>query len=103
MRPRLQPPGRREFLRAMAGTAVLALPRVTFARGAAEAGFSVSILGERLRLIAGAGNNVVAFGGPKGTLLVDAGDGTRTSEILQGAGTTAPPGKPKDSSPSSHT
>jgi cyclase len=73
----------------MAGTAVLALPRVTFARGAAQAGFSVSILGERLRLIAGAGNNVVAFGGPRGTLLVDAGDGTRTSEILQGAGTVS--------------
>src|SRR5215471_14356760 len=74
--------GRREFLHALAGAAALALPRVT----RAQAGFSVSILAERLRLITGAGNNVIAFGGPKATLLVDAGDGSHTRDILQGAG-----------------
>src|SRR5689334_8737928 len=76
-------PGRREFLQALAaGTAAFAFPRAARAQTAA----SVSILGERMRLIAGAGNNVIAFGGPKGTLLVDAGDGTSARDILQGAG-----------------
>src|ERR1051325_3684361 len=75
-------PGRRQFLQALAGTAALALPRAAWA----QAGPSVSILGERIRLVTGAGNNIIAFGGPKATLLVDAGDG-KHADILQGAGT----------------
>jgi len=81
-----QYPGRREFLlQALAGTAALALPRV----GWTQSEFSVSIIAGRMRLVTGAGNNVIAFGGPsasEGTLLVDAGDGSHTRDILKGTG-----------------
>jgi glyoxylase-like metal-dependent hydrolase (beta-lactamase superfamily II) len=85
MKPRLRDSGRREFLQTLAGAAVLALPRITFA----QTGPSVTPLGERLRLITGAGNNIVAFGGPAATLLVDAGNGTHAGDILQGATTVS--------------
>src|SRR5207248_6835780 len=85
MSPRLLHPGRRAFLQALAGTAVLALPRAA----RAQPGYAVSILGERMRLITGAGNNIIAFGGPTATLLVDAGNGTHTRDILQGAATVS--------------
>ena len=58
-------PGRREFLQAMAGalgTMPLALPR---APQAAQAGPSATKLGERVTLITGAGNNVIALAGDK--------------------------------------
>ena len=84
---RVSDSGRREFLQALAGVAALALPRAAFPQSSAQPGISVAILGERMRLVTGAGNNVIAFGGPKDTLLVDAGDGTHTRDILQGAGT----------------
>src|SRR3954471_23585163 len=83
MSPRLLHPGRREFLQALAGTAVLALPR----SAPAQPRSSVSILGERIRLITGAGNNVIAFGGPAATMLVDAGNGPHTVAMYQGAAT----------------
>jgi cyclase len=82
MTPRLLHPGRRAFLQALASTAILALPRAA----RAQPGYSFSILGERMRLITGAGNNIIAFGGPTATLLVDAGNGTHTRDILEGAG-----------------
>jgi len=85
MTPRLQQSGRREFLRALAGTAVLALPRMTLA----QAGSSVTPLGARLRLITGAGNNVIALAGDNGSLLVDSGDAAHARDLLQGAGTVS--------------
>jgi cyclase len=82
MRPRLEHSGRREFLRALAGTAVLALPRMTLA----QAGPLVTPLGARLRLITGPGNNVIALAGDNGSLLVDSGDAAHARDLLQGAG-----------------
>ena len=82
MKPRLRHSGRREFLRALAGTAVLALPRTT----TAQAGPSVTPLGPRLRVISGAGNNVIALAGDNGSLLVDSGDAAHARDLLQGAG-----------------
>ena len=78
----VQSPGRREFLQALAGTAALALPRASWA----QAGLSVTPIGARVRLLTGAGNNIIAFGDPRATLLVDSGDGTHVRDILQGAG-----------------
>jgi glyoxylase-like metal-dependent hydrolase (beta-lactamase superfamily II) len=78
----LERPGRREFLQALAGAAALALPRTTVA----QAGPSVTRLGERVRLITGAGNNVIALAGDNGSLLVDAGDAAHAADLLQGAG-----------------
>jgi len=82
MKPRLRHSGRREFLRALAGTAVLALPRTT----TAQAGPSVTPLGPRLRVISGAGNNVIALAGDNGSLLVDSGDAAHARDLLLGAG-----------------
>jgi cyclase len=79
---RIESPGRREFLQALAGTAALALPRASWAQSAP----SVTPLGSRLRLITGAGNNVVALAGDAGSLLVDAGDAAHVHDLLQGAG-----------------
>ena len=54
----------------MAGAAALALPRATWA----QTGPSVAKLGDRIRLMTGAGNNVIALAGDTGSLLVDSGD-----------------------------
>ena len=85
MRRHLEHPGRREFLQALAGTAALALPQTTWA----QAGPSVTMLGARVRLITGAGNNVIALAGDTGSLLVDAGDAAHARDLLQGAGTVS--------------
>lgn len=85
MRRHLEHPGRREFLQALAGAAALALPHTTSSL-AAQAGPSVSKLTERIRVIAGAGNNVIALAGDTGSLLVDAGDAAHVRDLLQGAG-----------------
>jgi len=85
MAPRLRHSGRREFLRALAGTAVLAVPRLSLA----QTGPSVTPLGARLRLITGAGNNVIALAGDTGSLLVDSGDAAHVRDLLQGAGTVS--------------
>jgi glyoxylase-like metal-dependent hydrolase (beta-lactamase superfamily II) len=86
MKPRLPQSGRREFLRTLAGTAVLGLSGVEGRAILAQTGPSVTPLGPRMRLITGAGNNAIAYGDPNATLLVDAGDGTHARDILQGAG-----------------
>jgi glyoxylase-like metal-dependent hydrolase (beta-lactamase superfamily II) len=73
-------PGRREFLQALAGT-------LAISRGAwAQTGPAVTKLGDRIRLITGAGNNVIALAGDNGSLLVDAGDAAHVRDLLQGAG-----------------
>ena len=82
MRPHLEHPGRREFLQALAGAAALAVPRTT----GAQAGPLAAKLGERIRLITGAGNNVIALAGDNGSLLVDAGDAAHAPEVLKLAG-----------------
>ena len=46
-------------------------------------------LGTRLRLITGAGNNVIALAGDNGSLLVDSGDAAHARDLLQGAGTVS--------------
>jgi hypothetical protein len=61
---------RRAFLQALAGAATLALPRTTLA----QTGPSALKLTDRITLITGTGNNVIAFARDSGTLLVDAGD-----------------------------
>jgi len=82
MRRHLEHPGRREFLQALAGAAALALPRTA----EAQSGPLATKLSERIRLITGAGNNVVALAGDNGSLLVDAGDAAHAPEVLKLAG-----------------
>jgi glyoxylase-like metal-dependent hydrolase (beta-lactamase superfamily II) len=77
--------GRRQFLQALAGalgTMPLALPRTTFSQ-AAQAGPVATKLGERITLITGAGNNVIALTGDKRSLLVDAGDAAHAPALLK--------------------
>jgi glyoxylase-like metal-dependent hydrolase (beta-lactamase superfamily II) len=65
-----------------------ALPRTTLSL-AAQAGPLSTKLGERLTLIAGAGNNVIALAGDTGSLLVDAGDAAHSAvlkDVLKLAG-----------------
>ena len=74
--------GRRAFLQALAGAAALALPRTA----GAQAGPSATKLGDRITLITGAGNNVIALAGDTGSLLVDAGDAAHAPDVLRLAG-----------------
>jgi glyoxylase-like metal-dependent hydrolase (beta-lactamase superfamily II) len=76
---------RREFLQALAGAAALALPRTA----GAQAGLVATKLGERITLITGAGNNIVALASATGNLLVDAGDAAHAPEVLKLAGTVS--------------
>ena len=74
--------GRREFLLALAGTLgtiPLALPRTAVA----QAGAAAAKLGDRVTLITGAGNNVVALAGDNVSLLVDAGDAAHAPDLLK--------------------
>jgi len=81
MRRHLEHPGRREFLHALAGTAALALPGI--ARAQTTPAPSSTTLGERITLIAGAGNNVIALAGDNGSLLVDAGDAAHAANLIK--------------------
>jgi glyoxylase-like metal-dependent hydrolase (beta-lactamase superfamily II) len=74
--------GRREFLQALAGAAAVALPRTL----GAQTGPVASRLTERVTLITGAGNNVIALAGDTGSLLVDAGDAAHGADVLKLAG-----------------
>ena len=58
------------------------MPRTTLA----QSGLSDRNLGDRLRLVTGAGNNVVALSGDGGSLLVDAGDAGHAPELLKRVG-----------------
>jgi glyoxylase-like metal-dependent hydrolase (beta-lactamase superfamily II) len=76
-------PGRRQFLGALgAGAAALALPRPAWAQAAP----SSARLTDRVTLITGAGNNVVALAGDGGSLLIDAGDAAHAADVLKLAG-----------------
>jgi len=74
---------RRAFLRTIAGgAAALGATR----RGRAEAGPAATKLTDKLTLITGAGNNIVALAGEGGTLLVDCGEATYAPGVLKLAG-----------------
>jgi glyoxylase-like metal-dependent hydrolase (beta-lactamase superfamily II) len=81
-------PQRREFLRALAcGAAALGLSRAGLAQAQlAESGLATTQLSDKVRLITGAGNNVVALGGDGGSLLVDCGDAAHAQDVLKLAG-----------------
>ena len=82
MRRHLHHPGRRAFLQALAGalgTIPLALSRTTVA----QAGPAATRLGERITLITGAGNNVLALAGNNESLLVDAGDAAHATNVRE--------------------
>ncbi len=71
---------RREFLRTLAGGAVApGLSRVGFA----ETTPAVQKLTDKLTLITGAGNNIVAFKSDEGSLLVDCGDAAHARDVLE--------------------
>jgi len=75
--------GRRDVLRVLAAcAAACTVPRATWA----QAGPSATKLAERITLITGAGNNVVALAGDGGSLLVDAGDAAHAADLLKLAG-----------------
>jgi glyoxylase-like metal-dependent hydrolase (beta-lactamase superfamily II) len=63
----------------------LALPRTTGAQTGPSAPVTTS-LGDRITLIAGAGNNVIALAADEGSLLVDAGDAAHAPALLKLAG-----------------
>src|SRR6202011_5502477 len=77
--------GRREFLQALAGALgimPLALPRPAGAQTGPVAPLTTP-LGERVTLITGAGNNVIALAADAGSLLVDAGDAAHAPALLK--------------------
>ena len=76
---RLEHLDRRHFLQALAGAAVFALPRAV----AAQAGLASTRLTENLRLVTGAGNNIIALAGDAGSVLVDAGDAAHAGAVLK--------------------
>jgi glyoxylase-like metal-dependent hydrolase (beta-lactamase superfamily II) len=75
-------PGRREFLQALAA-AVWAMPLGLPRTIAAQAGPAATRLGDRITLITGAGNNVIALADDNGSLLVDAGDAAHAPAVLK--------------------
>jgi cyclase len=81
-------PQRREFLHLLAsGAAALSFSRAVFAQtGSRQAGVSATKLTDQITLITGAGNNIVAFAGDGGSLLVDCGDAAHAQEVLKIAG-----------------
>ncbi len=71
-------PGRRTFLQLLCGTAGL-----PFVRASAQShDLSVTPLAPRVRLIAGAGGNVVMLDGPDGVLLVNGGAAEHADALL---------------------
>ncbi|HJT90145.1 MAG TPA: MBL fold metallo-hydrolase [Bryobacteraceae bacterium] len=77
---------RREFLRQAAAFAAAAgFSRASFAQ-AAPAGPAAVKLTDKVTLITGAGNNIVALAGDGGSLLVDCGEAAHASDVLRMAG-----------------
>jgi glyoxylase-like metal-dependent hydrolase (beta-lactamase superfamily II) len=76
-------PQRREFLQVLAsGAAALSFGRAA----SAQANVSTTKLTEKVTLITGSGNNIVALSGDDGTLLVDCGEAARVQDVLKLAG-----------------
>ncbi len=86
--------GRREFLQALLGGAAgLSLPFPAWAQqrpashpSAHSGPLTTTQLGERLRVIAGAGGNVVVLDTPEGVLMVNGGAAERSGELLKMVG-----------------
>jgi cyclase len=76
-------PQRREFLRTIAGSAA-ALPLARTV--SAQASPAATKLTEKVTLITGAGNNIVALAGDGGSLLVDCGDAAHAQDVLKVTG-----------------
>jgi cyclase len=79
---------RREFLQTLAAGAALGLARGARAQTRSPATKPVTKLvttklSDRVTLIAGAGNNIVALAGGGGTLLVDCGDAAHAPDLLE--------------------
>ncbi len=75
-------PRRREFFyRLAAGTAALSLSRTLFAQN-----LTAAKLTDKVTLLTGAGNNIVALTGDGGSLLVDCGDTAHAQDVLALAG-----------------
>jgi cyclase len=73
-------PYRREFLQTLAGgAAALSLSRTAFADPSPAA----AKLTDKVTLITGAGNNIVALAGDGGSLLVDCGDAAHAQDVLK--------------------
>jgi cyclase len=73
-------PQRREFLRTLAaGAAALKFSTAALAEGNAAA----TKLTDKVTLITGAGNNIVALAGDGGSLLVDCGDAAHAHDVLK--------------------
>jgi cyclase len=73
-------PQRREFLRTVAGgAAALTLSRAALP----QAGPTATKLTDKITLITGAGNNIVALAGDGGSLLVDCGDAAHAQDVLK--------------------
>ena len=76
-------PQRREFLHTLVGgAAALSLARAAFA----QTGPATAKLTDKVTLITGAGNNIVALAGDGGSLLVDCGDAAHAPDVLKLAG-----------------
>src|SRR5690349_11009759 len=73
---------RRELLHVVAAGFGLGLSRRAFA----DASPAAARLTDKITLITGAGNNVVALAGDGGSLLVDAGDAAHVRDVLKLAG-----------------
>jgi len=74
---------RREFLGTLAvGAAALSLPRVALG----QASLASAKVTDKITLISGAGNNIIALAGDSGNLLVDCGDAAHGQDVLRLAG-----------------
>jgi glyoxylase-like metal-dependent hydrolase (beta-lactamase superfamily II) len=71
--------GRRSFLRILCGTACASFARPGVAQSHE---FTVTPLAPRLRIISGAGGNVVVLDGPTGVLLVNGGAADHSASLL---------------------
>jgi len=79
-------PQRREFLRSLAGgAATLGLARAALAQ-ATRATPAAAKITDKITLITGAGNNIVALAGDGGSFLVDCGDAAQAQDVLKLAG-----------------
>lgn len=81
-------PQRREFLQTIAaGAAALGLSRAALAQASpSSAKPAATKLTDKVTLITGAGNNIVALAGDGGSLLVDCGDSAHAQDVLKLAG-----------------
>jgi len=78
-------PHRREWLRNLAGGAAA----LSLSRAFADTAPAATKLTDKITLITGAGNNIVALAGDAGSLLVDCGDAAHAQDVLKLAGSVS--------------